>query len=109
SEPTQRRAEQLQIDYVFEDCHDKLPFFKEFLEKEGLPPERTAYIGDDLTDLPLIRYVGFGVAVANAVDEVKRYADYVTSRPGGRGAVREVIEHILKSSDKWRELMKYLP
>jgi 3-deoxy-D-manno-octulosonate 8-phosphate phosphatase (KDO 8-P phosphatase) len=110
SAPTQRRAEQLQIDYVFEDCHDKLPFFKEFIEQVGLPPEKTAYIGDDLTDLPLIRYAGFGVAVANAADEVKRYADYVTVKPGGRGAVREVIEHILKSSDRWAELMKrYLP
>ena len=53
---------------------------------------------------------GFAVAVANAVDEVKQYADYVTTRPGGSGAVREVIEHILKSTGKWNELMKrYLP
>ncbi len=110
SEPTLRRAEQLQIEHVFQDCHDKLPVFEKLLEQLGLPPEKAAYIGDDLTDLPLIRYVGFGVAVANAVDEVKHYADYVTARPGGRGAVREVIEHILKSSDKWRELMeRYLP
>lgn len=110
SEPTLRRAEQLQIDHVFQGCHDKLPVLEKLLEQLGLPPEKAAYIGDDLTDLPLIRYVGFGVAVANAVAEVKRYADYVTTRPGGRGAVREVIEHILKSSDKWQELMKrYLP
>ncbi|GAJ18378.1 unnamed protein product, partial [marine sediment metagenome] len=69
-----------------------------------------AYIGDDLTDLPSIRYAGFGVAVANAVDEVKHYADYVTTRPGGRGAVREVIEYILKSTGRWQQLMeRYLP
>jgi 3-deoxy-D-manno-octulosonate 8-phosphate phosphatase (KDO 8-P phosphatase) len=110
SEPTQRRAEQLQIEYVFQDCHDKLPVFEKFLEQIGLAPQKAAYVGDDLTDLPLIRYVGFGVAVANAVDEVKRYADYVTTRPGGRGAVREVVEHILKNSGRWPELMKrYLP
>jgi 3-deoxy-D-manno-octulosonate 8-phosphate phosphatase (KDO 8-P phosphatase) len=110
SEPTIRRAEQLQIEHVFQDCHHKLPFFETFLKQLGLPPEKVAYVGDDLTDLPVIRYVGFGVAVANAVAEVKRYADYVTTHPGGRGAVREVIEHILKNSGRWQKLMdRYLP
>ena len=106
SGPTKHRAEQLQIEHVFEDCHYKLPVFEEFLDRLGLTPENAAYIGDDLPDLPVIRYVGFGVAVANAVDEVKQYADYVTRRPGGRGAVREVIEHILKETGKWPELME---
>jgi len=110
SEPTQRRAEQLQIEYVFQDCHHKLPVFEKLLEQIGLSPDKVAYIGDDLTDLPVITYVGFGVAVADAVDEVKRYADYVTARPGGRGAVREVIEYILKNSGRWQQLMdRYLP
>jgi len=110
SEPTQRRAEQLQIEYVFQDCHNKLPVFEKLLEQLGLSPNKAAYIGDDLTDLPVIRYAGFGVAVANAVDEVKRYADYVTTRPGGSGAVREVIEYILKNSGRWQKLMaRYLP
>jgi len=110
SEPTRNRAEQLQIEYVFEDCHYKLPVFKKFLEQIGLPPEQVAYIGDDLPDLPVIRYVGFGVAVANAVDEVKQSADYVTTRAGGSGAVREVIEYILRNGGRWQELMKrYLP
>lgn len=105
SEPTRRRAEQLEIEYVFQDCHNKLPVFKGFLEQIGLSPEEVAYIGDDLTDLPIIRYVGFGVGVANAVDEVKQYADYVTTRAGGSGAVREVIEYILKNSSRWQKLM----
>jgi 3-deoxy-D-manno-octulosonate 8-phosphate phosphatase (KDO 8-P phosphatase) len=110
SEPTKRRAEQLQIEYVFQDCHDKLSVFEKFLEQLGLSPDKVAYIGDDLTDVPVMRYVGFGVTVANAVDEVKQYADYVTTRPGGSGAVREVIEYILKNSGKWQKLMKrYLP
>lgn len=106
SGPTKHRAEQLGIEYVFEDCHYKLPVFEEFLDRLGLSPENAAYIGDDLPDLPVIRYVGFGVAVANAVDEVKEYADYVTRRPGGSGAVREVIEHILKETGKWPDLME---
>ncbi len=110
SEPTQHRAEQLQIEYVFQDCHDKLPVFQKLLEQLSLEPQQVAYIGDDLPDLPVLRYAGFAVAVVNAVDEVKKYADYVTNLPGGRGAVREVIEYILKESGKWQYLMKrYLP
>lgn len=110
SGPTRQRAKELQVEHVFEDCHDKLDAFEKFLGQLGLSPESVAYIGDDLPDLPVIRCVGFGVAVANAVDEVKQYADYITTRPGGCGAVREVIEYILKSTGKWQELMKrYLP
>lgn len=106
SEPTRCRAEQLNVEYVFQDCHNKLDVLEKFLKQTGLSPDRIAYIGDDLPDLPPIQYVGFGVAVANAVDEVKQYADYVTTRPGGSGAVREVIEYILKNTGRWQELMK---
>jgi 3-deoxy-D-manno-octulosonate 8-phosphate phosphatase (KDO 8-P phosphatase) len=110
SGPTRHRAKELQVEYVFEDCHNKLDAFKKFLEQLGLSPQSVAYIGDDLPDLPIIRYVGFGVAVANAVDELKVYADYITSRPGGCGAVREVIEYILKNTGRWQQLMeRYLP
>lgn len=109
-ESTKHRAEQLKVDYCFQNCYDKLPILEELLEKSGIRKEAVAYIGDDLTDLPVIRYVGFGVAVANAADEVKHYADYVTSRSGGSGAVREVIEYILKETGKWQQLMeRYLP
>ena len=110
SEPTKCRAEQLEIDYCVQNCYDKLPALEKLLEQLGLSPDRVAYIGDDLPDLPPIRYVGFGVAVANAVDEVKQYADYVTARCGGSGAVREVIEYILKNTGRWQKLRKrYLP
>ena len=110
SVPTERRAEQLQIEYVFQDCHYKLPVLEQIAGQLNLSPANIAFVGDDLTDMPVIRYVGFGVAVANAVDEVKQCADYVTSRPGGSGAVREVIEYILKNSGRWQDLMKrYLP
>lgn len=110
SAPTQLRAEQLGIEYVFQDCHFKLPVLEKLLAQIDLTPEKVAYVGDDLPDLPVMRYVGFAVAVANAVDEVKRHADYVTVHHGGSGAVREAIEYILKSTDKWRKLMeRYLP
>lgn len=110
SEPTKYRAEQLEVDYVLQNCLDKMSALEQLLEQSGLSAEKVAYVGDDLPDLPVIRYVGFGAAVANAVDEVKRYADYVTVRYGGSGAVREVIEYILKNTGRWQELMKrYLP
>lgn len=110
SPPTNRRAEQLGIDYCFTDCYDKLPKLKEILDSEKLQADNVAYIGDDLADLPAIMFVGFGVAVANAADEVKENADYVTTKTGGTGAVREVIEYILKKSGTWQQLLqKYLP
>jgi 3-deoxy-D-manno-octulosonate 8-phosphate phosphatase (KDO 8-P phosphatase) len=110
STPTERRAEQLKIEYVFQECHNKLPVVEKLAGQLGLSLKKIAFVGDDLTDMPVMRYVGFGVAVANAVDEVKECADYVTTRPGGSGAVREVIEYILKNSGRWQELMKrYLP
>jgi len=109
SEATTRRARELEIPYVIQDCHFKLPALKQLLAELGLSPENVAYVGDDLMDLPIVRYVGFGVAVANAVDELKEHADHVTVRRGGEGAVREVIEHILKNSNRWADLMdRYL-
>jgi len=110
SKATNHRAEQLEVDCCIQDCFEKLPALKKLLEQLGLSANKTAYIGDDLLDLPVIRYVGFGAAVANAVDEVKDTADYVTTHSGGNGAVREVIEYILKNTGRWSELMKrYLP
>jgi 3-deoxy-D-manno-octulosonate 8-phosphate phosphatase (KDO 8-P phosphatase) len=116
SKATTIRAAQLEIDYCIQppllSCgsktrgFEKLPVLKKLLEDAGIPAKKTAYIGDDLMDLPAIRYVGFGVAVANAVDEVKEEANYVTTRRGGEGAVREVIEYILKNTGKWQELLK---
>lgn len=106
---TTRRARELEIPHVIQDCKFKLPALQQLLAELGLAPEQAAYVGDDLMDVPIVRFVGLGVAVANAVDELKEYADYVTTRPGGAGAVREVIEHILKGSGRWASLMdRYL-
>lgn len=106
SEPTGHRARRLEVDYCLQDCHDKLPALEKLLQEVKLPPQAVAYIGDDLPDIPPMRYAGFAVAVADAVDEVKQHADYITTRSGGGGAVREVIEYILKSSGKWDKLME---
>jgi 3-deoxy-D-manno-octulosonate 8-phosphate phosphatase (KDO 8-P phosphatase) len=105
-----RRARDLEIEHVFQGCHDKLPVLEELLEKEKLAPQQVAVVGDDLPDLPMMRYAGFAATVPGAVDEVRQNADYVTARPGGSGAVREVIEYILKATGKWQQLMKrYVP
>jgi len=106
TEATKYRAEQLKVDYCLQGCHFKLPALKKLLEETRLSPEKVACVGDDLLDLPVIKYVGFGAAVANAVDEVKNIADFVTERRGGCGAVREVIEYILKNTGKWQNLME---
>ena len=106
SQATTRRARELEIAHVIQDAKSKLPALRELLEKLGLSPDQAAYVGDDVMDLPIVRYVGLGVAVANAVDELKEHADYVTARQGGDGAVREVIEHILKGSGRWAGLME---
>jgi 3-deoxy-D-manno-octulosonate 8-phosphate phosphatase (KDO 8-P phosphatase) len=109
STATMRRAEELQVQYVLQDCHVKLPALQQLLERLGMPAGKVAYVGDDLMDVPVLRYVGFAVAVADAVAEVRAHADYVTTRPGGRGAVREVIEYILKNSGRWDSLVaRYL-
>jgi len=100
------RAKELGVEHVFQNCYQKLPAVKRLLEHLHLAPENVAYVGDDLTDLPPLRYVGFGAAVANAVSDLKDNAQYITERPGGKGAVREVIEHILKTSGKWGHLME---
>lgn len=100
------RAGQLGIKWVLQDRKEKLPVFESLLAKTGFLPEEVVCIGDDLMDIPLIKRAGFGVAVANAANELKRVADYITSRNGGEGAVAEVIELILKNNGKWNGLMQ---
>ncbi|MCR4823896.1 MAG: HAD hydrolase family protein [Bacteroidales bacterium] len=80
----------------------KLVVFKEFCERNGLDPSEAAYFGDDIPDTQVLRACGFGIAPADAVEEAKAAADYVTELPGGRGCVREGIELIMKAQDKWR-------
>ena len=106
STPTKQQAAELAIDYCLEGRQDKLAGLRELMRLSGMSAGEIAYVGDDLPDLPVIRNVGFSAAVANAVDEVKKQADYVTTRKGGQGAVREVIEYILKKTGRWEGLTK---
>jgi 3-deoxy-D-manno-octulosonate 8-phosphate phosphatase (KDO 8-P phosphatase) len=100
------RAEQLSIGHVMQGCKKKLPAFDSLLEELSLDYSEVAFVGDDLLDLPLVKRAAFGVAVANGVDELKDGADYITNKTGGNGAVREVIEYVLKRNGKWQGLME---
>jgi 3-deoxy-D-manno-octulosonate 8-phosphate phosphatase (KDO 8-P phosphatase) len=96
-----RRAGELGIDLVYQGAKDKLVPFADILAKTGLPDDAVAYVGDDLPDLPVLRRVGFAATVGDAIDEVKPYVHYVTRCPGGRGAVREICDLLLKATGHW--------
>lgn len=100
------RADEMNIDIVRQGFQDKLPVAKEIMSQLNIDEEQTCYIGDDLTDVPVIKNVGLGVAVADAGEEVKGHADYVTRRNGGQGAVRETIEVVLKAQKRWENLIQ---
>lgn len=98
------RAKNLGIDLVYQKAMDKFLALEDILKKKGLIPKQAAYIGDELVDIPLLRKVGFAVAVKDAVDDVKKHVDYVAVKNGGCGAVREVCELILKTQGKWAQV-----
>lgn len=102
----ERRAKELGIEFVRQGVWNKLDDFEEILDSAKLSSEETAFIGDDVTDIPLLSRVGLSVAVADAVQEVKDKAHYVTLNNGGFGAVRELTDLIIKSKQKWADLMQ---
>lgn len=99
------RALDLKIDKVCQDAYPKLGVYEGLIRELGLKDEEVCFIGDDLPDLAVFKRVGFPVAVQNAVGEIKKHADYVTVREGGNGAVREVVELILKTQGKWKSIL----
>lgn len=96
-----RRAKELKVAKIYQNAFDKLKVFETVTKKFRVQPSEVLYVGDDLIDLPVLKRVGFAVAVSNAVPEVKEAAHYVTEKSGGRGAVREVIDMLLKAQDRW--------
>jgi YrbI family 3-deoxy-D-manno-octulosonate 8-phosphate phosphatase len=100
------RAAELGVDIVRQTAEDKLPAAQEIVRQLGLSLEQVCYIGDDLPDLPAVRCVGLGVAVADSCAELRAAAHWVSSLRGGEGAVRETIEMILKAQRRWDELIQ---
>jgi 3-deoxy-D-manno-octulosonate 8-phosphate phosphatase (KDO 8-P phosphatase) len=100
------RAAELDMEVVRQGVKEKLPEVQAIVALLKLTPQQIAYIGDDLPDVPTIRYSGLGIAVADAPEEVREAADYVTSVPGGAGAVREVVELLLKNTGRWESVIR---
>jgi 3-deoxy-D-manno-octulosonate 8-phosphate phosphatase (KDO 8-P phosphatase) len=105
SEMVRRRCGELAIGDVYQGAKNKVECLAKLADKHGIGFAEMSYVGDDLNDLAAMAQVGLACAVANAVMEVKAAAHYVTSRPGGAGAVREIIELILKSQGKWDDVV----
>ncbi|MGA1870447.1 MAG: KdsC family phosphatase [bacterium] len=97
SEAVKKRAEELHMDFLYQDCKRKLDTLNKILHNEGMEYQHVCFIGDDIIDIPLLKNVGFAATVDDAPDIVKSHADYVSPRPGGRGAVRDVLDYILKT------------
>ncbi len=100
------RAAEMGVEIVRQGADDKLLATEQIVQELQLEPEQVCYIGDDLPDLAAVRYAGLGVAVADACEEVRQAADFVTSARGGQGAVRETIEMILKAQRRWEDLIQ---
>jgi 3-deoxy-D-manno-octulosonate 8-phosphate phosphatase (KDO 8-P phosphatase) len=106
SETVALRARDLKLDYVYQGIQDKKGAFEEILSKSGIPASQTAFVGDDVIDLPAMRASGFAIAVANARAEVKKEAHYVTPHSGGEGAIRDALDYILKAQGRLKEIIE---
>ena len=107
SPATEERARQCKMAYIYQGHIEKIPILEEILADAKVAREEVGYIGDDLTDVVIMHRVGLAVATANARPEVKSAAHYVTQAVGGDGAVREVVELLLKSQGLWCEILKH--
>jgi 3-deoxy-D-manno-octulosonate 8-phosphate phosphatase (KDO 8-P phosphatase) len=101
-----RRAEKLGMSYVRQGCENKEQAFAEIVADASVTNEEVAFAGDDLNDIPLMLKSGLALAVADAAIETRNHAHYVTEASGGHGAVREIVELILKSQDRWDDLVR---
>ena len=100
SSAVEKRMAELGVQHVILGCKDKVAAMDELAAALSIPITACAYVGDDLPDLPLLEHVGFSVAVANAVPALQEYCDYVTTKPGGFGAVREICDLLVTAADR---------
>jgi 3-deoxy-D-manno-octulosonate 8-phosphate phosphatase (KDO 8-P phosphatase) len=100
-----RRAAELGISLVVQGAADKMPAYRGIVAEASVTDEAVCYVGDDLPDVPLLRACGLAVAVADACSEARTVAHYITQVPGGRGAVRETIELILRCQGRWPQIV----
>ncbi len=100
------RMKSLGVKYVFQGHENKVAAFKDIIQSLSIQPEQAAHVGDDLLDLPIMKRVGLSIAVNDANDSVKDYADWCTTTPGGQGAVREVCDFIMQAQGTFEGVLK---
>jgi 3-deoxy-D-manno-octulosonate 8-phosphate phosphatase (KDO 8-P phosphatase) len=100
------RSEKLKVDAYYEGADDKLAFFERFLAEHNVTADRVCYIGDDLLDLRVLRRTGMAITVPDAPVEIRDAVHYVTQKRGGEGAVRDVVEFLLKANGEWEEVLR---
>lgn len=105
SRTVQRRASDIKIDKLYLNAYPKINAFEQLLKDFRITSGEVCYIGDDIPDIPILKKVGFAVAVSDASFEVRQIADFVTKKPGGSGAVREVVEVILRAKKIWTKIV----
>lgn len=103
---TTRRMEEMKVDYLYQKIKDKYNFLKDFMQENGITKEQLGYIGDDLNDLKAMEFAGYVACPADACDEIKARADYVSIYNGGYGAVRDGIANVLKLRGIWEECVE---
>ncbi len=104
SKVVERRARELGIEDVYQRCHEKTVAFDHMAKKYGLADRDVAYVGDDIVDIPVLKRAGLSIAVGDATEETKKSADMVTGNFGGRGAVREVTDFLLRAKGLWKSM-----
>ena len=105
SETVALRARDLKLEFVLQGIHDKGAAFKQVVKEAGMGLDEAAFVGDDIVDLPAMRHAGLAVATQNARAEVKKEAHYTTPHAGGEGAIRDVVEFLLKAQGKWKKVL----
>ena len=107
SPATAERARQCKMAYVYQGHIEKVPILEEILADAKIDSSEVAYVGDDLTDVVIMKRVGLAIATANARPEVKKAAHHVTAAPGGEGAIREVVELLLRAQGQWGDILRH--
>lgn len=105
SKVVNHRALDLGVHEVYQGVWNKLEVFEEILLKKKISPAETAFVGDDVVDVPVLRRAGFSATVADSADYIKNIVDYITEKKGGRGAVREICEIIIQAKGQWPEVI----
>ncbi|MDH5768218.1 MAG: HAD hydrolase family protein, partial [Nitrospirota bacterium] len=105
SKVVERRAHELGITEIYQKSHDKRVAYRQLVKKYSVDEKDVAYIGDDIVDIPLLKRAGFSVVVADADDEVKAAAMLTTKKRGGKGAVREICDFLLKAKGLWKDII----